>query len=308
MLPIHAAKLQKNIVNFAELQQDFLDCIQGTERTKETYIKALRRFMRWLEVNGVSEPVRKDVVSYRNFLINKYRPNTVNAYLGAVRLLFAWLDSNNLYPNIAASIKGAKVSRGFKKDYLTATQVKHVLNLIKTDTIEGTRSKAMLALAITTGVRVVEIARANVGDLRVKGDKTILHVKGKGQSDKTEFVIIPDSVERLIRQWLTLAPHKEDTAPLFQSLSNNNHGGRLSTRAISGDIKTKFKAAGYDSDRLTAHSTRHTAVTLSLLNGQTLEQAQQFARHRNIATTQIYAHHLNALDNTCADTVASAIL
>jgi integrase len=66
-------------------------------------------------------------------------------------------------------------------------------------------------------------------------------------------------------------------------------------------------AAGYDSSRLTAHSLRHTAVTLSLLGGKSLQEVQQFARHTNIATTQIYAHNLDRAKNNCEEVVAKAI-
>lgn len=81
----------------------------------------------------------------------------------------------------------------------------------------------------------------------------------------------------------------------------------MSTRSISGIIKARLRSAGYDSERLTAHSLRHTAVTLSLLGGNSLQEVQQFARHSNIATTQIYAHNLDRAKNKCENTIANAI-
>ena len=81
----------------------------------------------------------------------------------------------------------------------------------------------------------------------------------------------------------------------------------MTTRAISGLVKTHLTEAGYNSDRLTAHSLRHTAVTLSLLAGKNLEEVQQFARHANIATTMIYNHALDLAKNSCSEAVASAI-
>lgn len=81
----------------------------------------------------------------------------------------------------------------------------------------------------------------------------------------------------------------------------------MTTRAISGRVKGKLQAAGYDSDRLTAHSLRHSAVTLARLAGQDLEEVQQFARHANIATTLIYDHAIDKSKNQCAATVADAI-
>ena len=57
----------------------------------------------------------------------------------------------------------------------------------------------------------------------------------------------------------------------------------------------------------TAHSTRHTATTLSLLNGATLQQTQELLRHRNIGTTEIYAHNIDATTNPAANDVEEAI-
>ena len=49
------------------------------------------------------------------------------------------------------------------------------------------------------------------------------------------------------------------------------------------------------------------AVTLALLGGQSLQEVQQFARHANITTTQIYAHNLDRAKNQCEETIAKAI-
>jgi site-specific recombinase XerD len=68
-----------------------------------------------------------------------------------------------------------------------------------------------------------------------------------------------------------------------------------------------MRSAGFDSERLTAHSLRHTAITLSLLAGASLQEVQQFARHSSIDTTQIYAHNLECLDNPCNVQITAAI-
>lgn len=81
----------------------------------------------------------------------------------------------------------------------------------------------------------------------------------------------------------------------------------MTTRSVSKTAKEAMKAAGYDSERLTAHSTRHTAVTLALLNGESLEKVKQFARHANMNTTLIYAHELEQDKNDCSDVIAAAI-
>ena len=69
----------------------------------------------------------------------------------------------------------------------------------------------------------------------------------------------------------------------------------MTARTVSRIAKTAMQGHGIDSPRLTAHSLRHTAVTLALLAGAPLQEVQAMARHRSINTTMIYAHNLNRM-------------
>ncbi|MHB8277486.1 MAG: hypothetical protein ACYDIA_07525 [Candidatus Humimicrobiaceae bacterium] len=48
---------------------------------------------------------------------------------------------------------------------------------------------------------------------------------------------------------------------------------------------------------LTAHSLKHTAITLSLMAVASIQEAQALARHKDINTTLIYSHNLNRIAN-----------
>lgn len=85
----------------------------------------------------------------------------------------------------------------------------------------------------------------------------------------------------------------EGAAPLFASEGHRNNGGRLTEPSISRIIKGRLQAAGYDTHRLTAHSLRHTSVTMLLESGATLQEAQHHARHASPETTGIYAHNID---------------
>ena len=169
------------------------------------------------------------------------------------------------------------------------------------------RDYAILALMFTGGLRTIEVSRANVEDLRTAGDSEVLYLQGKGHEEKTDYIKLMPEVEDAIRAYLKARGAVEPTEPLFTSTSNNSKGARISTRTVSGIVKTALKNAGYDSDKLTAHSTRHTAVTLALMGGQKLEEVQQFARHKNLQTTLIYAHNIDRAKNNCEATIAKAI-
>jgi len=290
-----------------DLQARFIAYLDAKPRTVEAYAKGLKPFFAYLQTNGIAQPTRADVIAYRDSLKAAYKAATVQAYIVPVRLFFQWAATEGLYPNIAEHIKGATISKDHKKDALTTRQIKAVLDAIDTSSLQGLRDYAIIALMVTGGLRTIEVARADIGDLRTAGDSAALFIQGKGRDEKSEYVKIPQPVEAAIRAYLNSRGKVEAVQPLFASLSNNSQGGRMTTRSISGIVKGRFTAAGYNSDRLTAHSLRHTAGTLNLLNGGTLEETQQLLRHSNISTTMIYLHHLDRAKNDSEARIAAAI-
>lgn len=291
----------------ADLLQSYIDYLDASPKTVETYTRATRQFFKYLAENGISQPVREDVIAYRDYLKEAHKPTTVQNYITALRLFFEWTEQKGLYPNIAEHIKGAKLDRNHKKDYLTSRQAKKVVSGIDRTSLQGKRDYAILVLMLTGGLRTIEVSRANIEDLRTVGDNEVLFLQGKGHEEKTDYVKLMPEVADAIREYITARGTVEASEPLFVSTSNNSKGNRISTRTVSGIAKSAFIDAGLKSDKLTAHSTRHTAVTLALLGGESLEQVQQFARHKNIATTLVYAHNLDRAKNTCESTIAKAI-
>lgn len=291
-----------------ELFNRFIAYLDTTTKTIETYTKALRQLFSYFSLNGIKQPQREDIIAFREELkASGHKPTTIQNYITATKLFFSWTAQEGYYPNIADHLKGAKLDREHKKDYLTSRQVKEVLENIERDSLQGLRDYAILTLMVTGGLRDIEVSRADIGDLRTAGESTVLYVQGKGRQEKTEYVKISPPVEKAIRAYLKARGDAGETEPLFTSLSNNSKGKRLTTRSISGTVKKRLKEAGYNSERLTAHSLRHTAVTLSLLAGKDITEVQQFARHANITTTMIYNHSLDKAKNSCSEAIAQAI-
>lgn len=289
-----------------ELLKRFLDYLDASEKTVQTYTRALRQFFKFLYENNIKQPQRADVLAFRDNLKDKGRkPTTIKSYIVAVRLFFQWTNQEGLYPNIAEKIKGAKLDQAHKKDYLTVDQIKDVLNNIDTSTLTGARDYAIIVLMVTGGLRTIEVSRADMDDMRNVGNSPALYIQGKGRDEKTEYVKLPLQVFKAIGRYREMLGKQYDV--LFVSTSNNNKGQRLTTRSISGIVKKRLKEAGYTSNRLTAHSLRHTAGTLNLMNGGTLEETQQLLRHSNINTTMIYLHHLERENNQSEKRIADAL-
>lgn len=293
--------------SFTELFTRWIQFVDAKPKTVETYTRAIKQFMNYLAENGITQPTRATVIAYRDELKKQHKASTVQSYLMAVKQFFRWTAQEGLYPNVADHVKGAKIDRGFKKDYLTSKQVRALLQHIDRSTLKGLRDYAMLSLMVTTGLRTIEVRRANVEDMRAVADFTALYIQGKGHEQKNDYVKIEPPIEDAIREYLKARKNVEGKQPLFTSIAHRNAGKRMTTRSISRIAKENLVHAGLCSDRLTAHSLRHTTATLNLLNGGTPEETRQLLRHANINTTLIYSHALERANNKSEARVTKAI-
>lgn len=293
----------------AALAERWLAYIDRTPKTVATYNKAIKIFLHFLYERGITSPTRDTILDYKRDMESRgLKANTINNYLIAIRQFFSWLEVEGLGKNIAKNIHSEKQTKDHKKDYLTIPQCKDLLGRIDRSTLQGKRDFALAYLLITCGLRTIEINRADIGDIRTIGGESVLFVQGKGRADKNDFVKLPSDTEQAIREYLAARGESNENAPLFASLSHRTAGERMSTRAVSGIAKDLLRAAGFNDERHTAHSFRHTAITIALIeNGGDIQAAAQFARHSNITTTTIYAHNLDKVKNKCADNIAAAL-
>lgn len=296
--------------SFSELFESWTQYIDGSERTKATYTQNIKRFAEWLNANGITEPSRADVIKYRDELKQSHKPATVHGYIIAVKLFFKWTEEEKIYPNIAARVKNTTVDIYHKKDPLTSRQAGRVLDKLDTETAAGLRDYAIIALMLTTGLRTQSIILANIEDIKPLGDMTVLYYQGKGHEEKADFVKISEPVLKALNRYIETRKANSSpapSAPLFVSIAHRNGGERMTTRSISRIVKNALKSAGLESDRLTAHSLRHTAATLAMTNGATLQEVQQLLGHKSINITMVYLHTLERAQNSSTDRIAAAI-
>ena len=302
---------------------DFIAYIDRGAKTTETYLINLRQFMAWLKYAGIMQPVRADILSYRNYLLTEHeaielapenpsgwqyrldktgsrykitcKPGTAAQYLRSVCQLFRWTAANNLYPDIAANIHAPKIRHDqHKKDALQPEEVQAIKKSIAAGatTEQGKRLYAMFLLSVTAGLRTIELSRANIKDLQVKNGAACLYVWGKGHSEPDSKKPLAPEVYEAIKDYLSSRTDRPTAAsPLFAATGNRSGGKRIEARTIGQMLKQAFKAAGFDSERITAHSLRHTAGTAAMQISGDLYTAQKYMRHANPATTEIYLHN-----------------
>jgi integrase/recombinase XerD len=279
------------------LIERFLLSLDVRASSRSTYRRQLHEFCAWQKKKKIVLPEREHLLAYKEYLSKERRlaALTICSYLTAMRKFFEWLESVKIYPNVAKGIKGPKRKAGFKKDSLTVDQVKRFLASINRSTLAGLRDYAMLNLMIRTGLRTIEIARACKEDLSQQSGTSVLFIHGKGRDSKDDLVVITENALTPLRDYLKARGRTRDEDPLFASHSTKNKGSSLTTRSVSRIVKNRLKEMGIDDSRITAHSLRHTAITLSLLAGATPQEARAMARHADINTTLIYAHNINRI-------------
>lgn len=250
-----------------------------------------------------------------NRVIVKCKPNTVKQYLQSVCQFFKWAASEGLYNNIAENIHAPKIKQGsHKKEALSAADVltieksitanadhkaaeaaankKDTAGRINRATEQGKRLYAMYLLAVNCGLRTIEISRANIKDIEVKSGVAYLYIWGKGHTEADTKKTLAPAVKAAIDDYLaSRTDAKTVNSPLFVSTGNRSGGKRIATTTISTMLKKAMQQAGFDSERITAHSLRHTAGTnVQEITGN-LYLTQQYMRHANPATTEIYLHN-----------------
>ena len=276
--------------------QEFIDYIDRKKTTVKSYISCLRQFALWMNEQGIAQPSREDIKAYKEYLSScGLATGTQQQYLRAVKQFFKWLSAEGKYPNIADNIHGAKVRHDIhKKDALQREDVAKIAATIDRTTEQGMRLYAMYVLCVICGLRTVELSRANIEDLKTTGGTTYLYVQGKGHDDKDQPVLLINEVCQAINEYLQHRSMRATAkSPLFASTSNRSKGGRIAPTTISTMLKDMLKNAGYDSDRLTAHSLRHTSGTGAHKAGLDLYSVQHLMRHCDPATSEIYIHDDN---------------
>lgn len=243
------------------------------------------------------------------------KPATAALYLRSVGQFFRWTASSGRYPDIAANVHPPRIASGIhKKDALDARELlaiedgisataaaraarigkdtKDAAGRLQRITEQEARLTAMFSLAVNAGLRTIELHRANVRDFVTRGGQAWLYVHGKGHTEADQRRPIAREVADSLRAYLQIRKDSPTgSSPLFVSTGNRAAGQRIAPTTISTMLKRAMQAAGYDSERLTAHSLRHSTGTAVLkITGNNIFETQHFMRHSSPTTTEIYTH------------------
>jgi integrase/recombinase XerD len=282
----------------ATLSDEYFERQQVLNRTPEaikTMQAELRPFLGWAEERDLLYPgqiTRTILESYQRWLW-AYRKkdgkplgvNSQRARLQWVMQFFAWLcKQRHLEANPASDLELPRPEKRLPIDALSIAEVEAVLSQPNIGDPLGIRDRAILELFYSTGIRRIEMARLEVGD--IKREKRILRVRqGKGRKDR----VVPVGLRAL--GWME--KYLDDVRPLLlvgreqSALFISGYGEPFNKDVLSRKVIEYFKRAGIGR-RGGPHLLRHTCATHLLEGGADIRYIQQLLGHEKLETTAIY--------------------
>ena len=251
------------------------------------YEKLARRFLQGrAEAHGgrlVEELAGTDVVA---FLVRETTRLTVGAAKGRVaelRSLLRYLYLKGLTPlPLATAVppvagwRDTGIPAGF-----AAGDVQRLLDVCDQDSPAGIRDLAILVLVARLGLRSSEVARMELGDIDWRGGE--IAVRGKAR--RRDRLPLPSDVGETLSAYLRKARPSTPHRQVF--LTCKAPTTVIRPDLVSGVTKRACQRAGLRA--IGAHRLRHAMATEMLRRGATLVQVSQVLRHRDLATTAIYA-------------------
>lgn len=277
-----------------------LESLDRNPRTVQAYKRGVRYFLEWTQDQGINYPTRSDIKLYKDHLMESHQVSTVANYIAAVRWLYKAISEETGKPelNIAAGIRVPKPPKNHQRDALTEDQVRHMLASMPNETLTQKRDRAIAYMTYYLALRTIEVSRADVGDIRNTSRGTEMAIWGKARDGKSERLPVHLNALNVLNDYLEARKAAygtlKDNDPMFICLSRNNYGQRITSRSVSQILKSNIQEYVMDNPRLTAHSLRHAAINTLHNQGASLYEMQQFARHKNPATTEIYIHENEA--------------
>ncbi len=264
-----------------KLIKDFISYLKRKGKTKSTLIAYENDILQLAESN-----LNKELMNYSETDIKhglqflqtskSLSAKTISRKLNSTRTFYKYLLEKKLIKvNPAARISHPKF-RAKKQRFLTKMEYLALREVSR----ENDRLFTMIDLLLQTGIRIGELSRLKIKDIKLNSSKSTIFVEKFGSCNE-RTVYLNDKITNELKSFLAKQKHK-DNAPLFSTKT----GRSIEVRNIRGSIdraiiKAKLKNA-------CVNDLRNTFIFYQLSNGLSLSKLAEIVGHKNINTTTRY--------------------
>jgi len=311
MKPIRNADFAPYLQSF--FTEQLLSQRSASPHTIAAYRDSFRLLLLFVKSRLDAEPATLAVNDLNGALITAFLDNievkrknsvrTRNARLAAIHSFFRYIALQEpRYLALAQQVLAIPQKRAIRRSiaYLKENEIRAILTAPDLSHWSGRRDRALLAIAVQTGLRVSELVGLRVGDF-VPGTAAHIRCYGKGRKERCT-PLQPDAV-RILRAWI--GERKcASTDPLFPNLK----GGFLSRDGVAYILAQHVATAAptcpsLQRKKITPHVLRHTTAMTLLNSGVDRTVIALWLGHESPETTDIYFHEdlqikQRALDRT----------
>lgn len=235
-----------------------------SENTIASYIYAIKQFD--VQYNKVTQ---KNLRDYKVWLIESYKPQTVNLRLRAINcyLEFAHHEEWKM-PFVRVQQKV------FLENVISEADYTYFKASLKKD--DNMFWYFVVRFLAATGARVSELIQIKVEHVKLG------HLDLYSKRGKLRRIYIPKALQEEALSWLELK--KQESGFIFL----NKYGNRITTRGISGQLKKLASRYGIDTAVVYPHSFRHRFAKSFLERCNDIAFLADLMGHESIETTRIY--------------------
>jgi site-specific recombinase XerD len=203
-----------------------------------------------------------------------------------VRMFLRYLAIHNLCDSalVDALPTIAHWKRASCPNYLSKEEVEKLIVACNPATAEGARDRAVILLLVRLGLRAGDIVHLRHAD--IDWQHGAVHVSGKGR--RHSVLPLPqdvgDAILNYVEHW---RPDVRDEHVFLRA--NAPFVPLASSSAVSSLVNRAARRARLSASRIGAHILRHTAASLMLRKGVSLEAIGRLLRHQSVDTTVLYA-------------------
>ena len=280
--------------SFINIMDSFLMTLEKERNfslhTVKAYKNDLTRFKLFL-IQDKNRIVFKQIKrnDIRKFLADEYEngyiSKTVARRLATLKSFFKYLVKIELIEdNVSIHVHSPKVPKKLPS-FVDKNLINMLMESPPVDTLIGVRDRAVLELFYSTGIRLSELVKINIGDFSI--DKKLIRVFGKGKKER--MIPYGKAAIRAIENYLKM--RKLSFKPVFVKLPLfvNRSEKRISERTIQRRMNNYIKLVA-DGKSVGPHILRHTFATHLLDNGADIRAVKDLLGHSSLSSTQIYTH------------------
>ena len=235
-----------------------------SENTISSYLFAVKQYN-----DQYGEVSQKNLRSYKVWLIENYKPKTVNLRLRAINCYLESIGKEKWkMPFIRVQQKA------FLENVISEADYEYFKNCLKRD--GELFWYFVIRFLAATGARVSELIQIKVEHIKLG------HLDLYSKGGKLRRIYIPKSLQEEALSWL--ADKQQDSGFIFL----NKYGQRITTRGISGQLKKLAAKYHINAAVVYPHSFRHRFAKSFLERCNDIAFLADLMGHESIETTRIY--------------------